>query len=440
MVKKMPKRIATTVINSLKGGVVPRNGLEYITVGRKLEIEALLQDIDIINEGGATFRFIVGKYGSGKSFLLQTIRNYAMDKNFVVIDADLSPERRLVGNKGQGLATYKELVTNMSTKAKPDGGALALILEKWLSQIQSQVLLESETEINSPNFLKEVNKKIFEVLNKIEGMVNGFDFARLISMYWKAYFDGDEELKSKIIRWFKGEYNTKTEARQDLGINIIISDDNWYDYIKIYAVFLVNAGYKGMLVLIDELVNIYKIPNSITRQYNYEKILTMYNDTLQGKAKHLGIIMGGTPKCIEDTNKGIFSYEALKSRLEEGRYAQEGLRDLLAPIIKLEPLSSEEMYVLVEKLADIHSELYGYENIVKHEELVYFLNTEFNRIGADSNITPREVIRDFIELLNLSFQNKSKTIAEIMGSNDFSYTENIIDEKTIHAEFAEFEV
>ena len=309
---KIPKRIASAVINSLKGGVVPRTGLPYITVGREKEIEALLRDVDIIADGGASFRFIVGKYGSGKSFMLQTIRSHVMDRNFVVVDADLSPERRLQGSKGQGLATYKELIRNMSTKTRPDGGALTLILDRWISNIQTETAAETGLTDNSADFRKAVEKHIFAVVNELSEMVHGFDFAKLLTMYYRAAVDGDDESKNKVVKWFRGEYATKTEAKSELGVNIIITDDDWYEYIKLFAAFLKRAGYNGMLVLIDELVNIYKIPNSITRQYNYEKILTMYNDTLQGKASHLGIIMGGTPQCIEDTRRGVYSYEALR--------------------------------------------------------------------------------------------------------------------------------
>ena len=320
MTTKIPKRIASTVLNSLKGGVVPRVGLPYVAVGREAEIDALLHDVDIIADGGATFRFIVGKYGSGKSFLLQTIRNYAMDRNFVVVDADLSPERRLQGSHGQGLATYKELIRNMSTKTRPEGGALTLILDRWISGVQQDVLAEG-LEPGTEAFAQRVEMRIHEVVGTLSELVHGFDFAQLLVMYYRAYVNDDEDTKAKVVKWFRGEYANKTEARNELGIRIIISDDDWYEYIKLFASFLVQAGYAGLLVLIDELVNIYKVPNSITRQYNYEKILTMYNDTLQGKAQHLGIIMGGTPQCVEDKRRGVYSYEALRSRLAEGRFA-----------------------------------------------------------------------------------------------------------------------
>ena len=437
---KIPKRIASVIINSLKGGVVPRIGLPYITVGREHEINALLHDIEIISEGGASFRFIAGRYGSGKSFLLQTIRNYAMDRNFVVVDADLSPERRLQGTRGQGLATYKELIRNMSTRTRPEGGALTLILDRWISSVQSEAMDSLGCGFDDPRLAPETDRRIRGVVGELSEMVHGFDFAKLLTIYYKAYIGGDDESKAKVVKWFRGEYSLKSEAKAELGVNIIVTDDDWYDYIKLFAAFLKRAGYDGMLILIDELVNIYKIPNSITRQYNYEKILTMYNDALQGKAHHLGIIMSGTLQCIEDQRRGVYSYEALRSRLEQGRFGSDEHSDMLAPVIKLNPLSYEEMLVLTEKLADIHSELFGYERPLGQEELIAFIKIEYGRVGADKNITPREVIRDFIELLNISFQNPGLTVSQLLGSEGFEYARSEVDEENVEKEFAEFEI
>lgn len=414
-----PKRITSTVLNALKGGVVPRVGLEYLTVGRDREIDALLRDIDIIADGGAAFRFIVGKYGSGKSFLLQTIRNYATERGFVVVDADLSPERRFVGAKGQGLATFKELMKNMSTKTKPDGGALPLILERWISGIQSAVAAEDGVLPGDPAFDRLVEQKVYQVTGNLQGMVNGFEFAKAVLLYYEAYLSGDDSLKSNVLKWFRGEYPTKTEAKRELNINFIVTDDTWYDFLKIFAEFMVYAGYRGMLVLIDELVNLFKIPHSATRQSNYEKILTIYNDVLQGKAQHIGFLIGGTPQCIEDKYKGVFSYEALRSRLSEGRFASDTVKDMLSPIIRLKMLTYEEMYVLIEKLVQMHGQLFSYEPKLTQEELVAFLSAEYNRVGADTHITPREIIRDFIEFLNILYQNPSSTAQEILGSSSF---------------------
>lgn len=476
MTKQVPTRIANILINALKGGVVPRAGLEYITVGRTQEIAAILHDIEMIQEGGASFRFIVGKYGSGKSFLLQTIRNYATAKGFAVVDADLSPERRFAGTKGQGLATYKELIKNLSTKSKPDGGALPLILEKWISGIQASVRMrllsgkdgnlncaQSTEEMPGSDsaradeqllrkapagdendseeaFDREVERQIYAVAGSLEGMVNGFEFAKAVVIYWKAYKSDDAATKSNVLRWFRGEYPTRREAKEELGINFIVTDETWYDFLKIFAAFLVGAGYKGMLVIIDELVNIFKIPNSITRANNYEKILTMYNDVLQGKAQHIGFLMGGTPQCIEDKYKGVFSYEALRSRLAEGHFATADIKDLSAPIIRLQMLNQEEMYILIEKLQNIHAGLYNYSPQLTQEDLVYFLTVEYNRVGAETHITPREIIRDFIELINILHQNPQKTVAEILGDNSFEMAKGGISEEEIHDEFQEFEI
>lgn len=396
---RVPKRVAAVILNSLKGGVVPRIGLPYITVGREVEIRALLTDLSLIADGGASFRFLVGRYGAGKSFLLQTIRTHAMGEGFVVADADLSPERRLQGGQGQGLATYRELIRNISTKTRPEGGALNLILDRWVASCADA----DESAVNAQ-------------LAPLEEMVHGFDFTRMLHRYRAAVSEGDEEAMSRVTKWIRGEYRTKSEARAELGSSTIISDDDWYDYVKLIAHFLVCSGYKGMLVLIDELVNLYKIPNAITRQYNYEKILTMYNDTLQGKAQYLGMIMGGTPTSIEDRRRGVFSYEALRSRLAQGRFAREDLKDMLAPIIRLQPLTYEELLVLIEKLMQIHAGYFGWTPTLTENDLVDFLKIEFGRVGADTHLTPREVIRDFIELLDILCQNPDANVAELLQS------------------------
>ena len=396
---RVPKRVAAVILNSLKGGVVPRIGLPYITVGREVEVRALLTDLSLIADGGASFRFLVGRYGAGKSFLLQTIRTHAMGEGFVVADADLSPERRLQGGQGQGLATYRELVRNISTKTRPEGGALNLILDRWVASCADA----DESAVNAQ-------------LAPLEEMVHGFDFTRMLRRYRTSVAEGDEESMSRVTKWIRGEYRTKSEARAELGSSTIISDDDWYDYIKLIARFLVCSGYKGMLVLIDELVNLYKIPNAITRQYNYEKILTMYNDTLQGKAQYLGMIMGGTPTSIEDRRRGVFSYEALRSRLAQGRFAREDLKDMLAPIIRLQPLTYEELLVLIEKLMQIHAGYFGWTPTLTENDLVDFLKIEFGRVGADTHLTPREVIRDFIEMLDILCQNPDANVAELLQS------------------------
>ncbi len=426
---RVPKRIAAVIINSLKGGVVPRIGLPYITVGREREIQALLHDLDLVADGGASFRFLVGRYGAGKSFLLQTIRTHAMGNDFVVADADLSPERRLQGGQGQGLATYRELIRNLSTKTRPEGGALALVLDRWVAALREQ---------------PDAEAALAAQLSPIQELVCGFDFTQVLRLYYRANLEGNDEARAGVVKWLRGEFRTKTEARGELGVNACITDDTWYEYLKLFAQFLVGAGYRGLVVLIDELVNLYKIPNATSRQYNYEKILTMYNDTLQGKAHHLGIIMGGTPQSIEDRRRGVFSYEALRSRLTQGRFASAGLADMLAPVIHLEPLTYEELLVLIEKLADIHAGYFGYERTLTEAQLVGFLRVEFGRVGADTHLTPREVIRDFIELLDIVCQNPGADVDALLKTDAFSGAVAApvaaAGEKDVDAAFAEFTI
>ncbi len=413
MAVKVPKRIAMTLINSLKGGVVPRIGLEYIAVGRKEEIGALLDDVEMIAGGGSSFRFIVGRYGSGKSFLLQTVRGYAMERGFAVMDADLSPERKLVGGKGQGLATYRELMKNLAVRTKPDGNALPLILERWISGVKLS-LIQSGVKESAPTFTEQVEEQIFSVIGQMEDLVHGFDFAKVLTLYWKSICMQDDALRSNVLRWFRGEYQTKTEAKNELGVNAIVTDDDWYDYVKLFSAFLTAAGYRGMLLMIDELVNIYRTSNAVARQYNYEKLLTMYNDMMQGRASHLGIIMCGTVQSLEDSRRGVYSYEALRSRLERGRFAGEDTRNMLSPVISLKPLSQEELLILIERLDDIHAGLYGTDPALSIEDDVDFLRVEFSRVGAGKLITPREIIRDYIELLEIVMQNPDVSASQII--------------------------
>lgn len=436
---KVPRRIAAVILNSLKGGVVPRIGLPYITVGREVEIQALLHDLDLIADGGASFRFLVGRYGSGKSFLIQTIRTHSMGENFVVADADLSPERRLQGGQGQGLSTYRELIRNLSTKTRPEGGALALVLDRWVINIQRKAAEECGSSSGTvyDQAFHSVLEAFFEPLCEL---VHGYDFSAVLKKYAFAFAEEDMEAKACVVKWLRGEYRTKTEARRELGVNACIADDSWYDYLKLLAEFLTGAGYKGLVVMVDELVNLYKIPNSVTRQNNYEKILTMYNDTLQGKAHHLGIIMGGTPQSIEDRRRGVYSYEALRSRLTQGRFAGEGLSDMLAPVIRLNPLTYEELLVLIEKLADIHAGYFEYQRSLTEDDLVSFLQIEFGRVGSDSHLTPREVIRDFIELLDIVYQNPDASVSSLLGSRDFSFAKPALQEQEVAPLYAEFKI
>lgn len=411
---------AATVLNSLKGGVVPRIGLEYITVGRRNEIQALLQDVSIIEQGGAAVRFIEGKYGSGKTFLMHALRNHVVERNFVVTDVELSVDKRFVGNKGQGLATYKELIRNMATHACPDNGALQLILDKWIGALENEVVQYEGLVPGHEVFDVRVSQKIYKITSSMEERVNGFDFGKVLASYYKGHRTGDMELQKKALRWLCGEYRTRTEAKTDLGVNLIISDDNWYEFIKLFADFVVKAGYAGLYVCMDELATLYEIPSRVGREYNYNKLLSIYNDALQGKASHLGIIISVTKEAMEDPARGVFSFGPLKSRLEDTVFAQggaAGLRDMASPVIKLAALNPGEMYVVLEKLAGMHGKLYGYSPKLDHDDYIYFLKQQYNKTAEGEETTVRDMIKNYITLLNLIQQNQEVPKEKILYAN-----------------------
>lgn len=414
---KIPKRVLSGLLASISAGVVPRMGAPYIAIGRNDEIEALLGDLEAVNDGGGSMRFIIGKYGSGKSFLIQLVRGFALEKGFITADADLSPERRICGAKGTGIATYRELIRNLASKSSPDGGAMPQIIARWLSDLQSETAGEG-LDIGSDAFTKSLTEKIYRVARSLEAQIGGFDFASVITAYYKAYLAGDEEKKSACLRWLRGEYSTKTEARNAVGVPLsgIIDDENWYEYIKLLAVFFRHIGYRGFVVFIDECVNLYKITNRISRENNYEKLLSMFNDTLQGKAEGLALIFGGTPQFLEDTRRGLFSYEALRSRLSDGQFQKAGYKNLIGPVIRLRRLSDDELFALIARITNLHAQNYNWTPRVTDEDMAAFLKICLERAGADTLITPREIIRDYMTVLNILFQNPETTFSDVVGS------------------------
>jgi hypothetical protein len=419
---KISKKISTALINSLSAGVVPRFGLEHIAVGREKELKSILQNLDDIGEGVAVFRFIIGNYGSGKSFILQITRNRAMEQNFVVADADLSSERRLAGTNNEGLATYRELMSRLATKTRPDGGALVSILEGWINKIQQEVAKDSGMRPNDEGFDDKVETKIREVVQYIEDLVHGFDFGTVIIAYWRGYRLDDDELKNAALRWLRGEFNTKTEAKAALGVRVIIDDDSWYDYIKLIAKFVAEIGYKGLLVLLDEVVHIYQISTTVTREKNYNRLLAMFNDTMQCKAEHLGIVIGGTTKFLEDPNRGLFADPAWRRRTKESRFVQGGIQEYSGPVMRLNPLTEDEILTLLQGLVEIHALNFAYDKALKNRELKDFINEIINRLGAEALLTPGEIVRDFISVLNILYQNPEISFSKLIHGSDFKLT------------------
>ncbi|MBR6038393.1 MAG: ATP-binding protein [Candidatus Methanomethylophilaceae archaeon] len=403
MNQNIPRRTLVTMMNALSSGVVPRRGLEYIAVGRKKETETFVHDLEDTAEGGGAFRFISGRFGNGKSFMIQMVRNYAMDKGFAVMDADLSVNRRLTGSRKEGLNTYVELVKNLAVKARPEGGALVLILDEWIETVRSKAPEGNATAME---------RALRDSVSSLASLPHGPDFLKAVIGYWKDKEAGVDDIPS--LRWLRGEMELKRDARGKVGADSLINDDNWYDFIKIWAEFVVGLGYKGLVVFLDEAVVLYKLQNKVSRSNNYERLLTIFNDIMQGKSSHLSMYVCGTPEFIEDQNRGLYSYEALRSRLVQGRY-ENGYDNYLGPVINLRPLTNEEIYVLLRTIRDLHAKRYDYEPVVDDDRLNVYLGSVLASSISSDMITPREITRDLISLLDTLRQNPSASFEEMVS-------------------------
>lgn len=393
------------ILLSLRSGVVPRVGQHLIQVGRTREIETLLSDVLRLGDGGSAFRLVIGEYGAGKSFFLSLVTSIAFEKKIVVASADLNPDRRLHGSAGQARSLYAELMRRLSTRAKPDGGALPGIIEKFIASSNS-LARASETP---------VEEIIYKKLEHLAELVNGYDFAKVIYAYCRGVEDGNEQLKADAVRWLRGEYSTKTEARAALGVRGIVDDASVYDQLKLMAQFVQEAGYSGMIIALDEMVNLYKISNTQARNGNYEQVLRILNDTLQGASGGLGFILAGTPEFLMDTRRGLYSYPALQGRLAENTFAKEGLVDFTGPVVRLSSLSPEEFYLLLTKIRHVHAGGNPEKYLISDEGVKQFMVHCSKRIGDAYFRTPRTTIKSFADLLALLEQNPGSSWENIVG-------------------------
>ena len=393
------------IIQALRAGVVPKVGLRHIQVGRTGEIEELIRDIERIEDGGATIRFVIGEYGSGKTFFLNLVRLVALEKGMVCLSADVTPDRRLHASGGQARSLYAELTRNASTRTKSDGGAMASIVERFAMQ----AVRAAETNNREPAAV------IRDSLAHLQELTGGYDFATVISRYWEGFDTDNDELKTAALRWLRAEYSTRTDARMALGVRTIVDDASVYDQLKLLSLFVRQAGYQGLVVSLDELVNLYKLTSSRARQSNYEQILRILNDVLQGTARHLGFILGGTPEFLMDTRRGLYSYEALQTRLAENTFARDGLVDLSGPVIRLANLTPEDMFIL---LTNIRRVMQEGDSALPDEALTAFMSHCSQRIGDAYFRTPRNTVTAFVNMLSILAQNPSVDWRSLIGSVD----------------------
>ena len=424
MIDNIKPKEATSIINSLIGGVVPKIGVQHITVGRSEEINAVVSALEDVKNGHSMVKFWIGDFGSGKSFMLHLLNTVALKQKFVVANADFTPDNRLYSNDGKGVALYSALMDNVAIQTKPEGGALPTLMEKWIEQIVAKTAEENKislTEIRNEQYLKLIQTNIMKTINEITD-VGGFDFGMVVMKYYEGYIKDDEQLRRNALKWLKGEYRTKTEAKQDLGVREVINDLNYYDMLKNFCKLFVSMGYSGFMVNLDEAINLYKISTSVMREKNYEKILTIYNDCFQGKVTNLFFNFAGTKEVLENERRGLFSYNALKSRLETNKFETAEIRDFAQPVIRLMPLDHNEIFVLLKKLKAIFDFNYKTEIKIQDSDIQQFMEELFNKPGASEFLTPREVIRDFLNILNIIRQNpmvdKNKLFGELEISDE----------------------
>jgi hypothetical protein len=424
MIPNIKPKEATSIINSLIGGVVPKIGVQHITVGRSDEIEAVVAALEDVKNGHSMMKFWIGDFGSGKSFILHLLNTVALKQKFVVTNADFTPDNRLYSNDGKGVALYSAIMDNVAIQTKPEGGALPTLMEKWIEQVITKTAEEKSiplTAIRNDEYLPLIQSDIMKTINEITD-VGGFDFGTVVMKYYEGYIKDNEQLRRNALKWLKGEYSTKIEARQDLGVREIINDLNYYDMLKNFCKLFVSMGYSGFVVNLDEAINLYKISTSVMREKNYEKILTIYNDCFQGKVSNLYFNIAGTKEFLENERRGLFSYNALKTRLETNKFETAGLRDFAQPVIRLLPINNNEIFVLLTKLKAIFD--LNYKTVIEFDDadIQQFMEEIFNKPGAAEFLTPREVIRDFLNILNLLRQNpgfdKRKLFKEIQISDE----------------------
>jgi hypothetical protein len=395
-----------TILQALAAGVVPRLGLQHIQVGRAAEVGALVRDLGRIADKGSAVRFVIGEYGAGKTFFLNLVRLIALEQRCVTVHADLAPDRRMHATGGQARGLYAEAVRNMATRTKPDGGALASVVERFVTEC----VREGESRSLA------VERVIDERLAHLQDHVGGYDFAAVLKAYWRGGEEGDEALKAAALRWLRGEYSTKTEARQALGVRTIIDDGEIYDALKLLAAFVQLAGYAGLVVVFDEMVNLYKLQSAQARNQNFEQVLRILNDVLQGNVGGIGFIFGGTPEFLMDSRRGLYSYQALQSRLAENAFATAGLVDLSGPVLRLQNLTPEDLLVLLANIRRVFA--YGDEtkNLVPDPALTAFMEHCNRRIGEAYFRTPRTTIKAFVQFLAVLEQNAGVEWAQLLGN------------------------
>jgi hypothetical protein len=399
-------REQAAIKKSLAAGLVPEIGLEHLVVGRKNETQALVGDLDIIKDGGASFRLLVGLNGAGKTFMQRLLLGRAIRDGMVVLRADLGVNHRLYDAQGRARALYSSLMANVYTKASPSGHGLRSLLESWMSGLA----FESGSAAPAPEAMSE---KISLLLRPLKDFPGGFEFAAVLARYYEGHDNDNPALQDAALRWLKAEYSIRTEAKENLGVRRIIGDEDIYNALKLFAAFCKLAGYNGLLVILDELSALtHRLSLARMRQANVQVLLTIINEVFQGGVSGLGFLLAGTPETLTDPDRGLFSIPALRSRLQT--VAPKGYIDLASPVLRLEPLGQEELHVLLLNVCRVHALGNEANYRLPDEALSKFLDRALVRFGRTAVANPRDVLRPFVTILNLLEQQPEEPWEKLM--------------------------
>ncbi|MCP3105492.1 ATP-binding protein [Myxococcus sp. K15C18031901] len=315
------------IVQSLRAGIVPRVGLRHLQVGRGEEVRALVGDIERITAGGSAIRFVLGDDGSGKTFLLNLVRSIALEKRLVTVHADLNPGRLFLATDGKARGLYAELMRNLATRARSEGGALTNVVERFLTQA---LAVARARDANAEAVIREQ-------LSALSELVGGYDFAEVLVAYWRGHDTGNETLEADALRWLRGEFSTQADARRALGVCSIVDDAGFYDQLALMARFVRLAGYAGVLVCLDVQVNLHTLVDANARASD------IVDDCLRGSPVGLGFFFGGTPGFLGD--------EVSPSRLA----AKNLVEASASPVLRLANLTPEDLYILLTRLRRLYS-------------------------------------------------------------------------------------
>lgn len=406
---------AESIINALKNGNVPPEGVGEICVGRERELEEFDKIFSKVKDGAAVTRFLNGEFGSGKSFFLKLLEERALADNFVVAKVTLS--RDVPFNKFE--VVYRSIVASLRCKT---GTSLEHIIEKWTTQLRMMALRETTDPYQQERIvIDNINNDLKEVRK------HATTFAAAIENYYKLSARGDQETAKYAMAWLSGEKNIPYTIKRQFGVKGDIDRENAFKYLEALSSFLMALKYSGLIILIDEAEHIMTLHTKKLRDTAYDYMRFIYDECSLGRFHNTLFIFAGTPEFFEDPKMGVPSYTALNERIEDVLNTE--FKDLRKPIIRLDGFKKDNLMELSDRLISMHEEVYEWEAKPVRESLDGIIARHEANAELTGYISPRNFVKSFISVLDVVQQNPElRSEEEIL---------DLFEEKEM--EFEEFE-